>query len=479
MDKTHLIEIIEDYYRFNQHELNKINEFNKKYHASKTVLLWFLRDSFLRRLLTKSLLTLNLNILFALRFFVNDMYNIMVEIGLSSHRSEGSEEEIFYRSQILSADTFERIKSNLGELLSINDFFLATNNRRHALEWIRHNFSSTNNSLHRVLFTIKIPSNYTFHRQRPFIDITRFSSDQYTTLFFIGSIFQINAVVFDINNDCWTIELTFFDERTNQGFAQVFAFLNEKHSPIRLANFLRRISPTSAKHFYKHLQKENLDSHSKLECYHGLGLCLYASEDYPQALVYFEKALEMKSDDPLIRASLHNSIGLAHAQQDNIEQAKIHFSEALKYSSLPLHIACAHHNLALIYGKQNLFNQELDHYQEAFEIRSNQLPSNHIQIASLFNNIGLTYSDMNQYDNALSNLRKALEMRLKLLPDTHIDVARSYANIGAVYSKTEEFPMALEYFNKALCLFEKQESLPEQDIQQVKDNIKIVKEKLE
>ncbi|CAF3685375.1 unnamed protein product [Rotaria sp. Silwood1] len=479
LNKINLIELIENYYYLNRYELNQINEFDKEYNSTKNVLIWFLKNSFLRRLLTKSLLILNLQILFTLRFFIKDMYKAMIDIGSSSNKYHHIEnEEIFYRSQIISEETFGRIKSNIGELLSINNFFLANKNRHNALSFIRQNVSSTN-LIYRVLFEIKIPSDYKFQKKHPFIDVTQFSSDEYTTLFFIGSIFQINTVIFDINNDCWTIQLTLYDERANEDFFRVFTFLNEHHTPLTLANLLRRISPNSAKQFYKHILKENSESSSRLECYRGLGLCSYSCEDYEQALMYFEKALEMEPEDQLIKSSLHNSIGLVYAQQDNIDQAQFHFSEALKYSSSPLHVACAHYNLALVYGKQRLYDEELDHYQEAFEIRTNQLPADHLQMASLFNNIGVAYSDLHEYDKALSNLRKALEIRLKLLPENHIDVARSYANIGAVYVKTEEFRMALEYFNKAQLLFEKQQPIPEQDMQQINQNIKIVNEKLQ
>jgi len=115
LTKKHLIEIIEDYYQSNQDELNKMIEFNNKYNSTKNVFKWFLRESFLRKLLTKSLLTLNLKILFALRFFIKDMHKTMINIGLSSNKYQSSSEQIFYRSQILSEDTFGRIKSSIGK----------------------------------------------------------------------------------------------------------------------------------------------------------------------------------------------------------------------------------------------------------------------------------------------------------------------------------------------------------------------------
>jgi tetratricopeptide (TPR) repeat protein len=372
----------------------------------------------------------------------------------------------------------------------MNNFMLASKNRQDSLGYLRQNISATN-FVYRVLFEMKIPYEYSSQKQRPFIDMSYFndynkSSDDekniYSILFFIGSIFRINTVVFDINNDCWIIQLTLYDEKTNQDFSQVFNFLNDMKRTnteyiITLATLLRQISPNSAEQFYEYLLKDNSQSLSKLECYRGLGLCSYSQDDYQQALIYFEKALHLKPNDKLIKSSLHNNIGLVYAQQDQIDDALNHFNKALENSSSPLHMACVHHNLALTYSKQKLYEEELNHYEKALKIRTHQYPNHQLQMASLYNNIGIAYSDMHEYDQALSNLRKSLDIRLKFLSDNHIDVARSYANIGTVYAKTQEFRMALEYFNKAHILFEKQQ-ISQTDIQQLDQNIKIVNDKL-
>lgn len=378
-----------------------------------------------------------------------------------------------------------------GEILSMNNFMLASKSRHETLGSIRQNIAASE-SVCRVLFEMKIPSEYTLQKQRPYIDLDYLNdyskssnekNDLHSVLFFIGSIFRINTVVFDMNNDCWIIQLTLYDEGINQDFSQIFTFLNDTkrtntENTITLANLLRQISTNSAEEFYKNLLKMDFASLSKLECYRGLGLCSVAQDDNEQALNYFEKALNLKPNDKLIKSSLHNSIGLVYARQEQTDEALDHFNKALENSSLPLHIACVHHNLALVYSQQGKYEEELEHYEEALKHRTRQLPAHHLQIASLYNNIGISYSDMHDYDRALSNLKKALEMRLKLLSDTHIDVARSYANIGTVYARTQEYRMALEYFNKAEVLFEKHQSIPQQDIEQLKRNIKIVNDKL-
>ena len=339
--------------------------------------------------------------------------------------------------------------------------------------------------VYRVLFELKTPSDYSLQKQRPFVHLHAAKKsvddeEREEILFCAGSIFRIVNAVFDINHDTWIVQLTLYDEHVNEDFSPMFNFLRQsKQSTTVLANLLRQISPQSAEQFYKHVLKENgSHSHSKIECYRGLGLCSYSRNDYEQALQYFHQALQCKSSEELVQSSLHHDLGLVYARQNESEQALKHFHQALEHCSMPLHRACVHHNIALVHSQQGEHQEELDNYEQALQIRSRQLPNQHLQLASLQNNIGIAYSDLQQYDRALENLRTALESRLKLLTDSHIDVARSYANIGTVYGKTKEYRMALEYFNKAHLLFEKQSPLPEGDLEQLDRNIKLINDKL-
>ena len=120
----------------------------------------------------------------------------------------------------------------------MNNLMFASKSRQDCLGYLRENIFTTD-LVYRVLFEMKIPSEYSLQKQRPFIDLSnekdsyQLSNDDnrkniYTILFFIGSIFRINTVVFDMNNDCWIIQLTLYDEGTNQDFAQLFQFLNDR-----------------------------------------------------------------------------------------------------------------------------------------------------------------------------------------------------------------------------------------------------------
>ena len=53
----------------------------------------------------------------------------------------------------------------------MNDFMLASKNRQESLSLIRQNISTTD-FVYRVLFEMKIPSDYSLQNKRPFIDIS-------------------------------------------------------------------------------------------------------------------------------------------------------------------------------------------------------------------------------------------------------------------------------------------------------------------
>jgi hypothetical protein len=127
-NKDEFVDIINRYYSSNRTQLKHIHQFEDEYNSSKNLFSWFLRDCFIQRMLTKSLLTLDISILFSMRFFIKDMHKGMIEKALTSNFKTNSyqngsgrfgngrttNEQIFYRGQALSKDTFLKIKSNIG-----------------------------------------------------------------------------------------------------------------------------------------------------------------------------------------------------------------------------------------------------------------------------------------------------------------------------------------------------------------------------
>lgn len=126
--KNDFLDIILNYYSTNRSELKLIHQFDDEYNSSKNIFFWFIENTFIRRILTKSLLTLDIQILFSLTFFIKDMHKKMIETNLTTNSKTNyyqngsgrflngrtTNEQIFYRGQALSKDILTKIKSNIG-----------------------------------------------------------------------------------------------------------------------------------------------------------------------------------------------------------------------------------------------------------------------------------------------------------------------------------------------------------------------------
>jgi hypothetical protein len=93
-NKNDFLDIITNYYSSNGHELKEIHQ--------KNTFSWFKRDCFISRLLTKSLLALDIEILFSVRFFIKDMQKIWHNSALRDFLNSLSRCLVFYlRSNVI------------------------------------------------------------------------------------------------------------------------------------------------------------------------------------------------------------------------------------------------------------------------------------------------------------------------------------------------------------------------------------------
>lgn len=138
LNKNDFTNIAQDYYVSNRKEMKTIQTFDDQYSPNKDIFTWLLHDCFLRRILTQSLLKLDVEILFSLRFFIKDVFQLMTEKSFMSSQKQNfhsstsgrfingrtSNEQTFYRGQALSKTTFSKIKANIGNIYLYEKFFL-------------------------------------------------------------------------------------------------------------------------------------------------------------------------------------------------------------------------------------------------------------------------------------------------------------------------------------------------------------------
>ena len=125
--KKQMIGACRVYYHGNCKELALIDEFEQKY-QSKEAIQWYLKCSFLRKMINKALRTEDTNQLYILRYFLGDLMGSLAR----KHQQiapSANEKLTVYREMKLSRDEFNKLKEKKGKLISLKGFLTARSHR--------------------------------------------------------------------------------------------------------------------------------------------------------------------------------------------------------------------------------------------------------------------------------------------------------------------------------------------------------------
>ena len=128
LNYNEFLQLIDGYYSSNENEMLVVREFRDGYRSSERPFSWFTRPCVVRRLLTRSLLALDIPTLLAMRFFIKDMFKAMISQTSASNgkpysysngsnrylNGRSSGEQLVYHGQALAKETFMKIKLNIG-----------------------------------------------------------------------------------------------------------------------------------------------------------------------------------------------------------------------------------------------------------------------------------------------------------------------------------------------------------------------------
>ncbi|CAF4472906.1 unnamed protein product [Didymodactylos carnosus] len=352
-----------------------------------------------------------------------------------------------YRGQVISKDELDRIRSSIGEFISINSFLSTTRSQKKALQFA---ISTQCDNLERILFKIKVGSRI---KAKPFADISRLSyfPGEEEILLMLGSIFRLESVHYEDDQQIWMADLDLCDE-DDHDLKQVFDHMKKEMGSettlISLGNLLLDLGELEkAEKYYNRLLNELTVGDPGIPgCYIGLGAVHQNKGEYDLALMNHEKALKIQlkalpPDHPDI-ASTYNNMGAVHQNKGEYDLALMNHEKALK-------------------------------------IQLKALPLDHPDIASTYYNMGNVQDDKGEYDLALMNHEKALKIQLKALPPDHPDIASTYRNMGLAHEAARTWQSALECHNRAAAI--RRKSLPtthpqlvttESDIRRVKAQLK-------
>ncbi len=405
--KQQLITLCNHEYQNNGVQLSLIREFDNEY-TSDQALWWYIRDSFLYRMLNKALRVQNIDLLILFHSLITDIYQQLKDNQCLSPIH-------VYRSQIISDDELNTLRESIGKFISINSFLLTSTNHHAVLGFLRD--CHVLDGLHRVLF--EIDADPAVITSRPFANISSFSNveNEDEVLFMVGSVFRLVDIHRDDDEQLWMVRIKLCGDdeyKLNEVFDELRKEYGNGEKEINLRFFgdiLRQMGKyDQAENIYRRLLNElSANDPCLAHLYRSIGILYRAKMEYDSSLQWFHKALSIQtqrySSNYTGIGDLYKWMGFVHSDKNNHDKALECYSKAVEFFNRSsdqnqLDIAHIYNNMGVIYKQQEKYLEALDFHQSSLIIKQDCLSAQHSSIAMSHSNIGNVYLALGQYDLA-------------------------------------------------------------------------------
>ncbi|CAF1200306.1 unnamed protein product [Adineta steineri] len=482
-DKNEFISFCLNEYHDNEDMLKIIKEFEDDYSTDR-VIWWYTRETFIYRLLNKSLRIQNIDLLFTLRFLIRD-----IEQQLQQHQC--SSPITVYRGQLISIEELELLKQSKGKLISMNSFLSTSLNRNTALVYLNTNMND-NTRLQRILF--EIDADPCRNDIKPFANISSFSyfPTEDEILMMLGSVFRVNNLYLD-EDQIWIMNITLCSDNDhdlklivdcmkNQYGSEQTRLLLFGHVLVDMAYF-----DDAEKYYHRLLKDLSSDDKDICNCYHALGKVTCEKGNYDASLIWLYKSLEIMKQKLKKNHSqigfIYTSIGEVYQKQGNIKQALDSYEKALNIwmktynNDKHEYVAWCFNNIANIYVMEKKYSEALEYHKKALEIKEKLLPSSHPCLGNTYLNIGNVYYHIGQYDTALKNYELSKKTYEISLTPQHPSIASVLKNIGIIYEVKCDFSEAMKCYKQAYSIRQTCFSLSHPDITDIIHDIERISNK--
>lgn len=481
-DRNKFLAHCKEQYREIDHELKLIEQFQNDY-SSTNALDWYMKDSFLYRILTRILQLENFDHLFFSRFLLQDISN-----AIAKNKSRTTIR--VYRCQLLTKDEIQFLENSLGCLLSSNSFLSTSIHRELALVFLKQ--SASTNDLEQVLVEIDANPSYTILKPFGFIKCDNSYRQTEEVVFSIGSIFRLMNI-YQTDDGMWIMNLSLCTDNDHE-IKEIFKPYrsNAKNEPIdllALGNFLRHIGQINeAEKFFNRLLYEFYGNNpSTADCYYALGSIACEKELYDVSLNCHQKSLEIKSqiskENDSTMADSYNSIAQIYSKKKDHRQALTFYLRALNiimqiHGDHHLEVARCYTNIGGVYQKQEDYPHALECYEKALVIRQKNYPTSHSDLGVSHNNLANVYASYGQYDLAFEHYNRALKILQSTLSLVHPELGMTYCGLGLIYERRGEFETALSYYQKTAMIYREAFSSNHVNVIQIEQHIQKILSKI-
>jgi tetratricopeptide (TPR) repeat protein len=464
-DNNEFFAVCEKEYSGNAISLANLEEFKQSY-SSEQAFLWYTKESFVCRLLNKSLRTQNIDLLFVFRFFIRDLY-------VQLQRRKCTSPIRVYRGQVISIEELHILQNSVGQLISMNSFLSTSIDRHLALFYL----GESNISVELVCILFEIDADPQLDGVKPFANIATQSyfRNEEEVLMMLGSIFRLESVTEQDDDGVrvvYIIRMTLYSDNNHHSKLtyettkqRICPCIKEQTYLLEFGTLLSKMGKFKEAEKYLHRLLDQLvsDHPAKVYIYHELGEAATGKGEYEISLQWLHKALEIRiqtlPEDHEDIGHSYKCLGISFSNNADYKSALESYNKALaiwKRRNGDNHpqIAACFNNIAVVYQKTGLYAKSLEHHQKAHFILEKNYSTDHPYIAASLHNMGDVYCSLGQYSVALVHYERALHIFQKSLPSHHPHIAYTFGSIGLLYERSRQFDQSLCYFQKSVHIYQ-------------------------
>jgi tetratricopeptide (TPR) repeat protein len=459
--KDIMLDKCKDYYRSDKKELERIELFRDKYTPNQAID-WYVADSFVYRLVNRAFRTEDVTLWYLFRFYISDLCTQLETI----HQQQNCQSILkLYRGQAhLPIKEFENLKSNIGGLTSTNAFVSASKNIDIARTFVFGGVDSADFKV--VIFEITVDAsnlkNIIFVDINQYMGISDYAGES-EVLFNIGSVFQVEDVVYDDDLSAWKIQMKATDKSTvsiKERIEQMKTKFENGNINLLFGRLLLDMNQhIKAESYFQMMLNVLPKSHADLALvYDCIGDLKMHTTNWNEAFKNFNLAYEIKkkklhSNPQNIGATLHSLGNYYKAIRDN-NQALEYYSKVLTHKNNPYNRAITLLNMSAIYVIEKDYNQAFELCIEARDIIQESSSNAFIAVIQCHSIMGSIYLAQRDYEKAKEFYLTAVEMseRTLFIDDrSRIVCVKAVANLYHQQNMKQE---AIDFCIKRLNFYE-------------------------
>ena len=431
---------------------NQITNFENEY-SSENAIRWYTKDSFLFRLLNKTMRTRDINQIFQFRYYIIDLQR---QLEYSCSQNNIPQCQTVYRGQQITQLELKKLSKSIGKYISINTYLSTTRKKEVALYFV----SESEHEICHIIYEIDIQnvSNIADKRRIP-ICVDNFSQfpDEAEVIFPITSTFLVISI--EMIDKLWYMKLKLTDDNEYNSIKTDFI----EDIPLNIQFVELYISSNGLEKGEQYVNSliEDLKSSSNYEnmkdIFYIMGRTCSDRGHYERALFYFKETLANIPSEDKYCAKIYTNLANVYINKCEYDIARQYINQALEYEEQldPIERASLYETFSCMYREVEDFDNALYSINQALDIhRRNLSPLHHL--ISIITCLARIYFKKSDFKNALRYFQDALNIELKYTTSTDkLNLINLYAMIGFAYLKCNDKSLAMTYLERSMKLIRK------------------------